>query len=130
MDEEGRNPLEQIPDLADLEEQTLTTLYLEQFVKAMWPEVRLLPLKQRWALLLHFEKDEIMAFVQQGCCSLRQFAQVLETSPEEFAELFARLPLPDAALAERLEVTQRQVINLRKCARERLSRRLKVWGNF
>lgn len=130
MSEEARNPLEQIPDLADLEEETLATLYLEQFVRALWPEVRALPLKQRWALLLHFEKDEIMAFVQQGCCSLRQIAEVLETSPEEFAEWFGLLPLPDTALAARLGITQRQVINLRKCARERLSRRLKVWRNF
>ena len=130
MDELERNPLEQIPDPASLEEKTLTALYFEQFVKALWPEIRMLPLKQRWALLLHFEKDEVMAFVQQGCCSLRQFAEVLETSPEEFAQWFGQLPLPDATLAARLGLTGRQVINLRKCARERLSRRLKVWGKF
>ena len=45
MDEEKRIPLEQIPDLADLEQKTVSALYHEQFVKALWPEVRALPLK-------------------------------------------------------------------------------------
>jgi hypothetical protein len=40
------------------------------------------------------------------------------------AELWNRLPLSDLEIGARLGATQRQVINLRKAARERLARRL------
>lgn len=128
MSEEERSILDRIADPSDLEEETLTALHLARFVMALWPEVASLPLKQRWAFILHLERDEIVAFVQQGCCSLSGFAHLLGVRESEFAEWFAELPLPDERIATRLEMTRRQVINLRKCARERLSRRLKVWG--
>jgi hypothetical protein len=41
-------------------------------------------------------------------------------------ELWPTLPRDDQWIADRLGVTRRQVINLRKCARERLARRLRV----
>ena len=127
MDEDARRPLELIPDGVDLEDQTVQGIYLERFVKALWPEVRTLPLKQRWAFLLHLDREEIVAFIHHGCCSLHQVAESLQISPEEFAEWFARIPAPDDSIAERLGLARRQVINLRKCARERLGRRLKAW---
>jgi hypothetical protein len=40
------------------------------------------------------------------------------------AAVWNELPLEDAVIAERLGATRQQVINLRKCARARLSRRL------
>jgi hypothetical protein len=45
---------------------------------------------------------------------------------EVFAGLWSRLPLDDASIAELLNITRQQVINLRKCARERLARRMKA----
>ena len=127
MDEEEPSLLERVADARDLEAETLRAVDLERFIAALWPEVCALPLKQRWAFLLHLERDEVLAFVQRGCCSLRQLAQLLEATPEEFVAWFGQLPLADDRIAERLGVTRRQVINLRKCARERLSRRLKMW---
>jgi hypothetical protein len=44
---------------------------------------------------------------------------------EEFANLWNELPLEDASIASLLGVTRQQVINLRKSARERLTRRMK-----
>jgi CRP-like cAMP-binding protein len=55
---------------------------------------------------------------------IRQIAEVLGIPIEEFAKLWNRLPLDDLAIAERLGVTRQRVINLRKSARERLTRRV------
>jgi hypothetical protein len=44
---------------------------------------------------------------------------------EEFAEIWNHLPLDDNRIAEILNLTRQQVINLRKSARERLARRMK-----
>ena len=46
----------------------------------------------------------------------------LEMPAEEFVEVWKRLPLSDIEIAEMLGLTRQQVINLRKCARERLAR--------
>ena len=52
-------------------------------------------------------------------------AAAVGLSPESLAELWNRLPLEDTGLAEILDVTRQQVINLRKSARERLARRMR-----
>ena len=127
MDEEYRDQMEQIADTVDVGEVAVKEIHLDQFILALWPEIVSLPLKQRWAFLLHLEQDEVMAFVQHGRCSLRGIAELLEMPPEELARWYPELPLPDNRIAGRLGVTQRQVIGLRKCARERLSRRLRIW---
>ncbi len=128
MDEEELRPLEQIADAVDVEAETIRALYLERFLRALWPEVCALPRTQLWAFILHLERDEVMAFVRHGCCSLSRIAEVMAVPPEEFVAWFEQLPWPDDRIAERLGLTRRQVINLRKCARERLGRRLKMWG--
>jgi hypothetical protein len=61
-----------------------------------------------------------------GVATLRQIAAALEMSDEEFARLWPRLPLDDASVARLLGCARQQVINLRKCARERLARRMKA----
>ncbi len=109
----------------DVESEAVRSIALTGQIHAIWDEVRLLPLNQRRALLLHLERDELRAFVRHGCCSSQQLAQALDMEGEEFRECFRHLPIPDRCTADRLGVTVRQVINLRKCARERLSRRLK-----
>ena len=43
---------------------------------------------------------------------------------DDFAEVWKDLPWSDLRIAERLGITRQQVINLRKCARERLARRM------
>ncbi|HEU4387306.1 MAG TPA: hypothetical protein VFV34_05880 [Blastocatellia bacterium] len=57
--------------------------------------------------------------------TIRKMAEVLEMSSEEIGALWDKLPLEDSAIALRLGATRQQVINLRKCARGRLARRVR-----
>jgi DNA-directed RNA polymerase specialized sigma24 family protein len=99
------------------------------FLERLWQEVRELPRAQRVALLLNLRESDgggcLALFPATGVANLRQIANALEFSAEQFAELWPQLPLDDATIAELLELTRQQVINLRKSARERLARRLK-----
>jgi hypothetical protein len=56
---------------------------------------------------------------------MRQIAQTLAMSPDEFSGLWNQLPLDDGAIAARLGATRQRVINLRQAARKRLARRMK-----
>ena len=100
------------------------------FLKWMWKEICQLPVRQRTALLLNLRDDQgggVAALLPvTGIASLRQIAAALEMVGEEFAQLWPKLPLDDASIAGLLSVTRQQVINLRKCARERLARRIKA----
>jgi RNA polymerase sigma factor (sigma-70 family) len=94
----------------------------------VWREVDLLPPRQRIALLLSL-RDENGSAITSLLILLRiatfdQLAAAVELSPEALAAIWDRLPLPDIAIAERLELSRQQVINLRKSARDRLGRRL------
>ena len=99
------------------------------FLERLWAETRLLPLAQRTALLLNLRDAGgngcIALFPALGVATLRQLAAALELPLGEFAELWNRLPLDDASIAELLGLTRQQVINARKSARERLARRLR-----
>ena len=99
------------------------------FLQRLWEEVCQLPLNQRAALLLNLKDADgrgcIALFPAAGIATVRQLAEMLGMSAEEFAELWNELPLEDARIAERLRLTRQQVINARKSARERLKRRLK-----
>lgn len=99
------------------------------FLQRLWEEVRQLPLNQRAALLLNLKDADgrgcIALFPAAGIATIRQLAETLGMSAEEFTELWNELPLEDARIAERLRLTRQQVINARKSARERLKRRLK-----
>lgn len=99
------------------------------FLQRLWEEVRQLPSPQRAALLLNLKDAEgrgcIALFPATGIATLRQLAETLEMKAEVLAELWNDLPLEDARIAELLQLTRQQVINLRKSARERLRRRLK-----
>jgi hypothetical protein len=99
------------------------------FLQRLWEEVRQLPLNQRAALLLNLKDASgrgcIALFIATGVATLRELAEVLEMSAEDFARLWNELPLEDARIAQILQSTRQQVINARKSARERLVRRLK-----
>ena len=55
---------------------------------------------------------------------MRRIAEVIGIPAEELAALWSRLPLNDLEIATRLDLSRQQVINLRKSARQRLTRRL------
>ena len=100
-----------------------------RFLERLWSELPLLPPRQRTALLLNLRDDQgcdmLDLLLFTGTTTFRDLALVLELPAEELAALWNRLPLPDAEIAGRLGATRQQVINLRKCARERLWRRLR-----
>ena len=117
------NPALSLVQAAPVVEETSLRTRLEE----LWEQIAELPLAQRLALLLnlraHEEECALELFPLTGVASVREIAALLEIPPEEFALLWRELPLDDLAIAERLQVTRQQVINLRKSARRRLERR-------
>ena len=111
---------------ADLSEEVDGRLFL----KWLWGEICQLPVRQRMALLLNLRDEQgggVAGLLPiTGIATVRQIAAALEIPDEEFAGLWPRLPLDDASIAGLLGVSRQQVINLRKCARERLGRRMKA----
>jgi DNA-directed RNA polymerase specialized sigma24 family protein len=98
----------------------------------MWAEIRVLPPRQRAALLLNLRDAEgqgmIGLFPATETASMSELAEALEMPAAELTALWDSLPRDDEWIAGRLGMTRRQVINLRKCARERLFRRLRRDG--
>ncbi len=93
----------------------------------LWKEIRELPLRQRIALLLHLRDDTGQSAMIHLGVSPREIAAALEMPDAELEAIWEALPLDDNRIAARLNVTRQQVINLRKCARERLARRIARW---
>jgi predicted DNA-binding protein (UPF0251 family) len=123
----------QVPAAADDQAQQTasveTTVEERLYLQHLWREVRLLPPLQRSALLLNLRDasgGNVVFFLPHlGIASKRELAEALALSIDELARLWTELPLEDAKIAARLGVTRQQVINLRKTARERLTRRMK-----
>ena len=114
---------------ATAEPDTAWQVEKRMFLQRLWEEVCQLPRSQRAALLLNLKDADgrgcIALFPATGITSLRQLADALELSAERLAELWMELPIEDARIADLLGITRQQVINARKSARERLTRRLK-----
>jgi hypothetical protein len=124
--EEVEKELSQIPD-----SRPNVAVEVEQrfYLQRLWEEICQLPLRQRLALLLNLKdaqgRSMISMFPLTGIASLQRIAAALEIPPEKFAQIWNDFPWEDAAIAAYLYITRQQVANLRKCARERLARRMK-----
>ena len=124
--EEGERLLERV---ADTTPPVDTTVEQRFYLKRLWEEICELPLRQRVALLLNLKDEygnsqvEMLPFT--GVATMRQIAGVLEMDDEEFARLWNDLPMEDARIAERLNLTRQQIINLRKAARQRLANKMR-----
>ena len=96
-------------------------------LKALWSEIALLPLAQRKALLLNLrdsvDREIVTLLPALDIASLREIAAMLELTPENLAQMWNTLPLNDQQIATEMGLERRQVINLRRSARERLMRR-------
>ncbi len=115
--------------LADARPDAFTETERRDYLQRLWDEIADLPTRQRAAVLLNL-KDEngrgvIDLWLIVGVATTEKIAAVLEMSAEAFAGLWNDLPLDDNRIAEKLNLTRQQVINLRKSARERLARRMK-----
>ncbi|HKQ78454.1 MAG TPA: hypothetical protein VJ810_32440 [Blastocatellia bacterium] len=127
---EGDEKNDQFARLADQRADLGTEVERRLFLKWLWEEIVQLPVRQRVALLLNLRDEQgggVAALLPiAGVATLRQIAAALEMEDEEFARLWPRLPLDDASIAGLIGAARQQVINLRKCARERLARRMKA----
>lgn len=106
-----------------------TELEQRSYLRRLWDEITSLPPLQRAALLLNLRDTHegvIVLLPLAGIANVRQIAEATGMPAEQFAALWNQLPLDDAAIAERLGVTRQQVVNLRKSARARLGRRMKM----
>jgi len=95
-------------------------------LKELWGDVRLLSPKQRIALLLNLRdvhgRECLSLFPLTRTATIAEIAEAVDIPAEELAALWNGLPLADAAIGELLGMTARQVIKLRRLARERLRR--------
>jgi RNA polymerase sigma factor (sigma-70 family) len=115
--------------LADTRPEPSAEAERRAYLERLWREVVALPPRQRAALLLNLRDEQGRACVDlwtlTGVADAREVAETLGMSAEEFAALWNELPLDDKRIAAHLTLTRQQVINLRKSARERLSRRMR-----
>lgn len=98
-----------------------------EYLRALWNEIRELPLRQRMALLFSLRDSTGRALVPLfpllGIAAIADIACVLEITYQQMLSFWNRLPMDDSAISELLAISRQQVINLRKSARERLMRR-------
>lgn len=120
--------LDDKPEIADTQPSIDTAVERRAFLQTLWSEIKQLPVPQRRALLLNLRDqncgNQLALFHLTGVASLRELAQTLEFTLEEFAEIWNQLPIDDLSLAARFNVTRQQIINLRLAARRRLARHL------
>lgn len=128
---EKDQPDESLDTVMQLAAPTLDfDILLEQqhVLALLWQEVCDLPYRQRLALLLNFKdargQDLVTLLPYTRTATIEQIAAAIDFPLVEFLRLWNKLPLDDATIAGLLGATRQQVINLRKCARERLERRM------
>lgn len=109
---------------ADVESAVESTQYFSR----LWSEIVQLPARQRLALLLNARdaagESVLRLLISEKIVTASEIAAALEVDAADLDALWNDLPLMDSAIAERLQVTRQQVINLRKAARDRLARRM------
>jgi len=98
--------------------------------RRFWREIEALPERQRIALLLHMRDERgdtgLLQFLASGI-GADALAHAIGWARAELQLRWPDLPFDDNTIAALIGVTRQQVINLRKCARERLRRRMQDW---
>lgn len=114
----------------DARRDQLTELEQRQHMELLWSEITQLPENQRIALLLNLRDsagaNALVLFLLLQIATIEELAAGLNMTAEELSQLWEHLPLNDLAIAGRLNLSRQQVINLRRSARARLSRRMAV----
>ena len=128
---EKDQPDESLDTVMNLAGPTLdleTMLEQQHLLALLWQEVCKLPRRQRVALMLNFRdargQDLVSFLPHTRTATIEQIAEAIEIPLLDFLKIWNKLPLDDATIAALLGATRQQVINLRKCARERLERRM------
>ncbi|HYH07975.1 MAG TPA: hypothetical protein VEK11_13030 [Thermoanaerobaculia bacterium] len=103
-----------------------TAFELRVSLRQLWEDVRQLAPKQRAALLLNLRdahgRECLSLLPLTRTATLPEIAAAVEMPVEQFEALWKELPLSDAAIGELLHASPRQVIKMRRLARERLRR--------
>ena len=124
-------PLDTVMNLAAPTLDFETILEQQHMLALLWQEVCQLPRRQSIALLLNFKdargQDLVSLLPYTHTATIEQIAKAMDFPLVEFLKLWNKLPLDDVTIAELLGATRQQVINLRKCARERLERRMSAF---
>jgi len=101
-----------------------------QMLQLLWREICELPRRHRVALLLNLNSahgvNVILLLPATGIATFEQISQALEIPPADFELMWADLPLDDLRIAAYLGASRQQVINLRKTARDRLLRSMRL----
>jgi DNA-directed RNA polymerase specialized sigma24 family protein len=125
-------PADPLDDLAAPGASPEDAIVQRDFLTRVWVEIQTLPLRQRAALLLNLRDPDgrgmIGLFPLTETATVAELARALEIPEDRFQTVWSDLPWEDEGIARWMGVTRRQVINLRKCARERLARRLRRAG--
>lgn len=128
--QEAAVEVEEEQEFADPGRGADVTLAQRQWLGVLWKRIAELNRNQRLALLLNLKGPEgscgASLLVTSGVTTIRQIAQAVEMPDAEFADLWERLPLNDLEISTLLALTRQQVINLRKCARQRLTRQMNM----
>jgi len=103
-----------------------------QYLQVLWREIRDLPPRQQSALLLNLREpgsgNAVILFLAVSIATFEEIATALGMTADELTAIWDDLPFDDLKIAELLGITRQQVINLRKSARERLTRRMTTHG--
>jgi hypothetical protein len=122
-------PLDDLPADGNNQHDVLNAIAQRAQLKELWTEICRLPMRHRAALLLNLRDknggDTLPLLPILGVVTIHDIGEVLGFSPEDFASVWNQLPWDDNRVAEHLELTRQQVINLRQSARARLARYLR-----
>jgi DNA-directed RNA polymerase specialized sigma24 family protein len=109
-----------------------TALELRVSLRQLWEDVQQLAPKQRAALLLNLRdvhgRECLSLLPLTRTATIPEIAKAVEMPLERFQALWKNLPLSDVAIGELLDASGRQVIKMRRLARERLRRMEKSRG--
>lgn len=128
----GANPLTE--RLVSPQEEIDVVLQYRQLLQYLWDEICKLSRRQRIALLFNLKSrngiNVITLFPATRVATFEEIATALELDTEQLEAIWPNLPMDDLSIAEYLGATRQQVINLRKNAREKLSRRMAALGDM
>ena len=124
-----RSPPAPLADVAvPVDDGAFGRIESRQLLHRLWEEIVLLPPQQRIALLLNIRDSRstsvLAVFPAAGIASVDEIAAILGLDAEALAARWSELPFDDNKIAGMLGLTRQQVINLRKSARSRLTRRM------
>lgn len=103
-------------------------LEMRYTLEYVWQEIRALPVFQRVALLYNLRDERggemLFSFFNARIAALDELAEAMNLDKTQFVKLLPQLPFDDKRIATAMNLTVKQIGNLRKVARDNLRRRL------